>query len=156
RTAQACALLYSFEGETLKGNKAELPVLASLVGITTQDLYAKVALLRQRDLVQRRGPWRAVLPHAIANRLASMALRSIPLPSIETAFSTERLMRSYSRRLGYLHDDVQAVTVVKKWLSSGGILYPLGELNPLGMAMFTNIAPVSIPETLGAIERALD
>jgi hypothetical protein len=156
RGAQACALLYSFEGEKLDGSEAELPVIASLIGVTVQDLYAKVAQLRQRDLVQSRGEWRAVLPHAIANRLASMALRSIPLLSIEAAFSTDRLIRSYSRRLGYLHDDEQAVAVARKWLAPGGFLHPIGNLNSLGMAIFANIAPVSLAATLEAIERALD
>jgi hypothetical protein len=30
KAAQACALLYSFQGEALTGDKAELPVIASL------------------------------------------------------------------------------------------------------------------------------
>ncbi len=153
--AQGCALLYSFQGEALSGPAAELPAIASLVGTTAQELFAKVAELKKRDLVQRRGEWRAVLPHAIANRLAVMALKAIPLEIIESQFTTERLMRSFSRRLGFLHESPEAVRVVEKWLSENGLLGNVAALNELGIAMFNNIAPVSPPSTLSSIERAL-
>ena len=153
--AQACALLYSFQGEAISGLAAELPIIGSLIGMTAQELFAKVAELRQRDLVQRRGEWRAVLPHAIANNLAKMALRTIPLELIETQFTTERLMRSFSHRLGYLHDSPEAVRVVKKWLDKDGLLKNVATLNELGLAMFNNIAPIAPPATLAAIELAL-
>ena len=86
--AQACALVYSFQGEALSGGDAELPVFATLAGMSTQELYAKVAELKQRDLLQRRGVWRAVLPHAIANQLAVMALKAIPFELIEAQLTT--------------------------------------------------------------------
>ena len=153
--AQACALVYSFQGETLSGSDAELPVLAELAGMSAQQLYAKVAELKQRDLVQRRSVWRAVLPHAIANRLAVMALKAIPLELIESKLTTERLLRSFSRRIGYLHESQEAARVVENWLGTGGYLENVASLNELGLAMFNNIAPVSPPATLAAIERAL-
>jgi hypothetical protein len=62
KAAQACALLYSFQGEALSGNGAELPKIPALVGINAQQLFAKVAHLKQRDLVQSRSVWRAILP----------------------------------------------------------------------------------------------
>jgi len=37
-------------------------------------------------LLQSRSVWRAVLPHAIANRLAELALQNIPSAAIESAF----------------------------------------------------------------------
>jgi hypothetical protein len=153
--AQACALLYSFQGEALTGAAAELPVIATLIGSSAQNLFARVAELKRRDLVQKRGEWRAVLPHAIANRLAVMALQKIPLEIIEGQFTTERLLRSFSRRLGYLHDSEEALRVVTKWLAPDGLLNDVAHLNDLGMAMFNNIAPVAPTVTLAAIERAL-
>lgn len=156
KAAQACALLYSFQGESLSGAAAELPVIAALIGISATELFAKVAELKQRDLVQRRGEWRAVLPHAIANRLAVMALKTIPLEVIDAHFTSERLARSFSRRLGYLHESEEAVGVVKKWLATDGMLNDVGALNELGIAMFNNIAPVSPFDTLKAIERGLN
>jgi len=49
--------------------------------------------------------WRAVLPHAIANRLAALALQNIPKSTIEAQLvngPSARLLQSFSRRLGYL------------------------------------------------------
>ena len=65
------------------------------------DLPSCRRLLR-RDLAQQRGVWRAVLPHAIANRLAARALEDTPYDLIDEqliAGGTERLARSFSRRL---------------------------------------------------------
>jgi hypothetical protein len=155
KAAQACALLYSFQGESLGGDDAELPKIAALVGMTAQQLFAKLAQLRRRDLVQRRSVWRAILPHAIANRLAQMALCEIPLQLIESQFDTARLMKSFSRRLGYLHESEEATRVAEKWLAKDGLLADLGRLNELGLAMFEDVAPVSPESTLAAIEDAL-
>jgi hypothetical protein len=155
KTAQACALLYSFQGEALSGDDAELPKIAVLVGITPQQVFAQVAQLKHRDLVQRRSAWRAILPHAIANRLAKMALREIPLELIERQFDTERLMKSFSRRLGYLHESDEAKCLAEKWLAKDGLLADVGRLNEFGLAMFNNIAPVSPETTLAAIEASL-
>jgi hypothetical protein len=154
--ARVCALVYSFEGEALSGKDAELPILATVAGTTPQELFAKVAELKRRDLVQRRGVWRAVLPHAIANRLAVLALKSIPLESIEAAFTTERLMRSFSRRIGYLHESAEAIRVVEKWMGNGGLLENVAQLNELGVAMFGNVAPIAPAATLSALESALE
>src|SRR5216683_1183666 len=85
--------------------------LGKLVGQDAQSVYAKVAELRRRDLVQARSVWRALLPHAIANRLAALALQNIPLATIETQLESaapERIKKSFSRRLGYLHEDSSA------------------------------------------------
>lgn len=155
RAAQACALLYSFQGEALNGDDAELPKIAALVGMSAQEIFAKVAQLKQRDLVQRRSVWRAILPHAIANRLAKMALREIPLELIEQQFDTQRLMKSFSRRLGYLHESDEAKRIAEKWLAKGGLLASVGRLNETGFAMFQNVAPISPETTLKAIELEL-
>jgi hypothetical protein len=155
KAAQVCALLYSFQGEALTGNDAELPKLAVLAGIDTPQLFAKVAQLRQRDLVQCRSVWRAILPHAIANRLARMALREIPLELIEQQFDTGRTLKSFSRRLGYLHDSDETKRVVEKWLTKDGLLAAVGTLSEIGFAMLNNVAPVSPEITLAAIEAEL-
>jgi hypothetical protein len=155
QAAQACALLYSFQGEALSGDEAELPKLASLVGMNTQQLFAKIAHLQQRDLVQRRSVWRAILPHAIANRLAAMALQEIPFEIIERQFNTVRLLRSFSRRLGYLHESKEAQRIAEQWLEKGGLFANVGRLSEDGLAMFENIAPVSPETALTTIEAEL-
>ncbi len=81
--AKVCALLYSFDGETLDGSDSELLPLAGLAGQSVDQMYSHVAELHRRQLVQKRGKWRAILPHALANRLAQRALEDIPLNRIE-------------------------------------------------------------------------
>ena len=154
--AQVCSLVYSFQGEALDGEDAELTRLASLAGQTATETYRHVGELLRRDLMQQRGVWRAVLPHAIANRLAARALEDIPFELINRQLvegGTERLARSFSRRLSYLHDQPRAIAIVKNWLAPGGLLGDVTTLNDLGKAMFENIAPVLPEEALAALER---
>lgn len=155
KAAKAFALVYSFEGEALSGESAELPVLGSIVGLTAEDMYTKAVLLKQRDLVQKRSVWRAVLPHAIANRLAEIALRELPASTIEAKITSARMLKSFSRRLSYLHDSPEACAIAVKWLQPDGYVFDVARLNELGRAILVNIAPLAPGETLAAIEAAL-
>jgi len=155
--AEACSLVYSFQGEALDGEEAELPRLAALVGQTPEETYRLVGELFRRDLVQQRGVWRALLPHAIANRLAARALADIPYNLINRQLvegGTERLARSFSRRLSFLHDHPKAIAIVENWLAPDGLLGNVATLNDLDVAMFKNVAPVLPEAALAALERA--
>ncbi|MGW5840000.1 hypothetical protein ACWFZ6_18505 [Methylorubrum extorquens] len=155
--AQACSLVYSFQGEALAGDEAELSRLAVLADQAPRELYRHVGELLRRDLVQRRGVWRAVLPHAIANRLAARALEDTPYDLIDQQLvtgGTDRLARSFSRRLAFLHEHPHAVAIVDRWLASGGLLGDVTALDGLRREMFENVAPVLPETTLKALERA--
>lgn len=155
--AKVCALLYSFDGETTEGPDSELERLAGLAGMGVDQLYAHVAELSRRQLVQKRSKWRAILPHAVAHRLAKLALDDVPFARIEAALvngGSQRMLRSFSKRIGYLHDDPRAAALVAKWFGEGGLLEPIGQLNELGKAILTNVAPVDPAATLAFIERA--
>jgi hypothetical protein len=154
---QACSLVYSFQGEALTGAEAELPVFAALTGKSENEIHRGVAELLSRDLIQQRGVWRAVLPHAIANRLAEMALQSFPIEAIDhhlVASASERLLKSFSRRLGYLHENKQATRFVEQWLSPDGMLGDVSKLSRAGIDIFENVAAVAPLAVLSAIERA--
>jgi hypothetical protein len=156
--AQACSLVYSFEGVKTEGDSAELPILAGLIGKPVPEIYRAIAELKRRDLLQERAEWRAVLPHAIANRLAVLGLQNIPSETIMKALVTEpplRLKRSFSRRLGYLDDSKEAQAIVKAWLVPGGMLSDIPNLAEDEQTMLANVAPVMPNETLAAIEGAL-
>lgn len=157
-SAEALSLVYSFDGIDACSDKSELDVLASLIGRAGQELYRDVNELKNRNLIQSRDKWRAVLPHAIANRLARRAFESIPKDRIVDTFisrAPERLIKSFSRRLGYLHDCEQAVEIAEDWLSQDGWLGKAScNFNDLGMQVFKNIAPVSPKRSLEMIERA--
>jgi hypothetical protein len=157
-SAQACSLAYSFQGEDLSsGDAAEMSKLAAAVGKDARSLYVDVEELKRRDLVQQRGAWSALLPHAIANRLAAMALDNIPARDLEQLFGSvpARLLKSISRRLGYLHTCQAARNIVKRWLADEGLLGRVEYLSETGRAMLGNVAPVDPTGTVEAIERAI-
>lgn len=154
-SAEACSLVYSFEGTDTTSENSELRLLAAVVGKSSGDLYRDVAQLKQRDLVQSRSVWRAILPHAIANRLARRAIESIPKKTLVETFlnASERLIRSFTRRLSFLHDCEVAVEIVNDWLEPDGwIGKSIGDLSPFGIDVLKNIAPVSPKKVLEAIE----
>lgn len=158
--AQACALVYSFNGEDLsEGDDGELAKIASMIGSTAEQAYRDVAELLRRDLAQRRGRWRAVLPHALANPLAAAALQNIPLSRIEACLGNgapERLTKSFSRRLGYLDTSPEAIAIVRQWLDpKGWIGSHVWNLNEFGKAIFQNSLPADPPSGLRAIEANL-
>jgi hypothetical protein len=156
--ARACSLVYSFEGEDVSNDPdAELFRLSALVGMTQGDLYRHVAELRARDLVQQRGVWRAVLPHAIANRLAATALKTIPYASLDEQLlrsPSGRLRKSFARRLGYLHASKEAVKIAKQGLGSDGPLENVPQFTELDRSVFESIAPVAPEAVVAALERA--
>jgi len=159
-SAEVCSLVYSFEGTNTVSDKSELQFLAALVDQSFQDLYRAVEELRKRQLVQVRNIWRAVLPHAIANRLAARALEYRPKTTIINAFlnsGSERLIKSFTRRLSYLHDCSAAVDIVNDLLEPDGWIGKNNcSLNAFQMAIFKNLAPVAPEKTLASIERAAD
>ena len=113
-----------------------------------------------RGLVQSRSIWRAVLPHAIANRLAKQALISIPKTTVVNAFlnsGSERLIQSFTRRLGYLHDCTVAVEIASDWLKPDGWLGKTKcNFNSFGLSVFNNIAPIIPEAALLILEHAAD
>ena len=151
--AELLSLFYSFD--VTEGGDGELHRIASFSGRTVTDFYASIAELQARGVLQARGRWRAVLPHAIANRLATGALRRAPPQAFDSFCSVlpERMIKSMSRRLGFLHDVREAHAVVARWLDPAG---PVGDLlaEP-DLAMLTNIAPVDPAAVLARIEAAV-
>lgn len=157
-SAQAFSIAYSFQGEDIgTGAEAELSKLAAVIGKDARTLYPDIAELKRRDLVQQRGVWRALLPHAIANRLAAMALENIPHEDFDglVGSASARLLKSISRRLGYLHTSPAAKGIVTRWLTEDGLLGCVEKLNETGRAMLKNIAPVDPTAVIDAIERSV-
>jgi hypothetical protein len=157
RSAEACSLVYSFDCQTASGSDLELSLLGILANRNVGELYGDVSELKRRDIVQQRNIWRAVLPHALANKLAQRALENIPLDNILKVFvngGSERLLRSFSKRLSYLHKCEKAIEIADSWLSENGLIGDISKLNELGITLLSNIAPIKPKTTLEAIERA--
>lgn len=158
RCAEAASLLYSFDVEDAS-EKSELAILAAVAEVTITTFYRNISDLQKRGLVQARGKWRAVLPHAIANRLAVNAVQSNHPSLLVQRFvndASERVARSFSRRLGYLHESKHAQQIVEEWLQPEGLLGDIPKLDALKREMLENIAPVNQRAALNALLRAVD
>lgn len=156
RCAEAISLLYSFNGEDTSTG-SELIILSDLAGVKVEVLFRHLADLQRRGLLQQRGVWRALLPHAIANRLAIRAFESIPNDKIVEALNnkaSERVARSFSRRLGYLHSSMKVQALANEWQRVGGRLSDVKNLNTLGREIFANLAPINPEATLVTLDAA--
>ena len=78
QAAEVLSLVYSFSVSSDQEGVDELAVLATLVDRNRRALYREAQTLVERQLAQKRGHWRAVLPAAISVHLASKALNRIP------------------------------------------------------------------------------
>lgn len=156
KAAEICSLVYSFDGEDTSPT-SELARLAALAGQTIDQLYGYVSELKQRGILQSRSRWRAVLPHAIANRLAGYALEWITRNRFDefSASIQLRQLKSLSRRLGYLHDIPAAQAIVARWLAPEGLLVDLSALSEEGYAILRNVAPVAPETVLELMENSL-
>lgn len=70
KIAQNFALVYSFNIEDAGEDRSELDFMAKLSGVDSDTAVEAIEALRIKDVVQQRGQWRAILPHALANHLA--------------------------------------------------------------------------------------
>ncbi len=154
--AEVLSLVYSFDGvDATDEPPGELCRLGRLIERSGQQMHFRAATLLNRGVVQKRSSWRAVLPHALANRLASRALKIVPIALIrEHLLSHDRMLSSFSRRLSYLHDSAEARQIVADWFSATGMLSKPEDLNELGFTVFSNVAPVDPEQTLRALEAA--
>lgn len=155
--AKICSLVYSFDGVTLDEENSELSHLSSLAGQTADELFHHIAILERKHLVQRRGSWRAVLPHALANRLAGEALEELPTARILQHLDSQpdsRLFKSFTHRLSYLDRHPKAKEIVSGWLEPQGRFGDVCALDPEQWKMLGYIAPVAPDQTLAALERA--
>lgn len=154
--AEICSLVYSFDGEDTS-QAGELAALAALAEQSVEQLYGHVSELKQRGVLQTRSRWRAVLPHAIANRLAGLALDRIT-PERFDQFSASisiRLFKSLSRRLGYLHGSLAAQAIIARWLAPQGGLDDLSVLSEDGLEILRNITPVAPDAVLTMMEQLI-
>ena len=153
--AEALALVYSFDTSLSGGD--ELSVLGDMVGLSRKDLYRNQAELLRRQLAQQRGSWRAILPHALANRLAKRALESISPEDINSELfkvGNIRLLQSCAHRLGYLHDFDPARELAHSWIQPGAPLHNIESCGEKLLVVLERVAPVFPEVILRSLERA--
>ncbi|CAN7718869.1 hypothetical protein [Mesorhizobium caraganae] len=156
RSAEAASLLFSLDGED-NSSSSEIAALAAIAECSVPTFTRHMAELSRRGLLQKRGVWRAVLPHAIANQLATSALENMNTPALVEALfvaATPRVARSFSKRLGYLHDCRQAVDIARAVLSENGQLGDIRASDEFRSQMFANFTSLCPKCSLASIKRA--
>lgn len=155
-SAEILSLVYSFNISSNKYND-ELSVLSRIAGTDRQKLYRDHAELVRRQLAQRRGEWLAILPHALANRLARRALQNIHPDHINVELlkaNNRRLFKSCAHRLGYLHDFEPAQTLASSWLKNYEAFHDITQCNADELTILEYIAPIFPDKVLTLIENA--
>lgn len=156
--AAVLSLIYSFNVSQAEFHD-ELEKLSLISKIPRGRLYQSHAELLRRQLSQKRGDWRAVLPHALANRLARRALENITPQDINSElFKPEniRLFKSCAHRIGYLHDFDLAQKLAHTWIQPRAPLYDLTVCNDAQLQVVDYIAPVFPDAALSIIELAVE
>ncbi|EPU3724882.1 hypothetical protein [Escherichia coli] len=156
--AEILSLVYSFSISSPDAATDELEILGVLSGYPKIQLFKAVTKLMERHIVQKRSHWRAILPHAIANKLAASALNSIPIDQLRTTFEApdrQRLLMSFAHRLGLLHSHAVAKEIVEAWLQPEGLLGKIIDLDDVSTRILNYIAPVAPGALLERIEETL-
>jgi hypothetical protein len=157
RVADIAALVYAFQ--TAAGGRqrvAEHPALAGLAGMNANTFYRHVGTLLDWGIIQQRGIQRAVMPPPLANRLARPVIRRNDPAALLGAFTSHpRLMASFARRLGQLHDEPKAVELARHLMGPDGWLGLPATFDADQRRAFRNLAPAAPEAALSAIEWAL-
>ena len=123
RAAEVLSLVYFFDVDEEK-QIDELAFLGSIAGLPRETMYRHANTLCEKGLAQKRENWRAVLPQALANRLAQQAVRAISPKNIADNFADKRrLRRALALRLSYLHNCDEARGIVTRWMQVDGPLH---------------------------------
>lgn len=128
-TAQACSLVFSFNSSDPGDEESEIPLLALLQDQNSEVFYRNINEIKRRKLLQSRGDMSAILPQAVANRLAINSLDSYTKGKLASVFlgqKSSRLLMSFCHRLSYLHESPKAREIAKNWLSHDGLFGDLG------------------------------
>lgn len=155
RCAKAASLIYSFDGEDVSPT-SEMAVLAAFAGTTVADFRRNMVDLKRRGLLQERGKWRALLPHAVSNRLAAQALEEQLASEIEERLFThapERVRSSFAHRLSFLHTSPAAIAMVAGLIDGGGSFSEIGRFTAKNLPIFLRLAAVAPEHALAAAER---
>ncbi|MCU4304796.1 hypothetical protein KTH06_02970 [Acinetobacter ursingii] len=124
KIAKNFALVYSFNIEDSGEENSELDFLSNLAKVDSDTAIEAIEILKSKDIVQQRGVWRAILPHALANHLVKELISTRLVNQLDklTKSMPERLQRSFIKRLSYFHDLPKIKDLVTLWFSNEGFL----------------------------------
>lgn len=119
-TGRVASIFISFNVEyNVDDSDNELNILSNIIEKSPLELSRNIGELSKRQIIQSRGNMRAVLPHAIANRLADELLSLLPINFIINEIKkSRRLELSFFRRLKFLHDKEYSKKIVDIYLEN--------------------------------------
>lgn len=154
QAARIFSLVYSFD---IDDESNELDTLASIARLQESELYMYCSRLVERGLIQKRSSFRAVLPHALANRLACDALRECrpkSLIKVIVGSKNDRLLRSFAHRLWYLSGSNEACQIANELLNqTEEVGYP--EVSDLLHNLIEYLAPLEPRRVLDLIIKGI-
>lgn len=155
RTAEAASLVYSFD---ISADSNECERLAGYAELSRRSFLRNIATLERRGLIQRRGDFRALLPHALANRIARDTLASLPPQELYDDFfgaGIDRFSKSFAHRLSFLHTCSEAVDVSNIAFNANGICSDIRVIKGEVSRLFQYLASTNPDAALDVIENAV-
>lgn len=118
KVGMVCSLFYSFNINYEDVDPNEIKIISDISNVPAIEVVRYVETLRKRQIIQKRGDMRAVLPHALANRLADEYIEKYPVDKIIQEIShNNRLLISFFRRLKNLHNNEKALKIADEYLT---------------------------------------
>ncbi|MEN6669092.1 hypothetical protein AAJP47_01825 [Psychrobacter sp. B38] len=153
---QIFSLVFSFNVEDSNETASEINILSKLADVTPRKAYRLIEKLHGKDIVQKRGDFRAILPHALANNLARQAISGVSNAELNQLLTDtpERLQTSFLKRLSYLHDNDKVKSLVRGWLVPEGYFgmkildEQLTEADLRNISLLTSICPDELLDVL--------
>lgn len=118
KTAKTFSLLYSVDYED-EGTGSELEKLSVLSDMNLRQSVDYLEELKNRDILQTRGKWCAILPHALSNYLAKDAIHSYRKDTLKKSMidnGTDRMKMSFAHRLSFLYDNEIVQKIAEEWI----------------------------------------
>lgn len=153
---QMFSLVFSFNVEDSHETASEINILSKLADVTPRKAYRLIEKLHGKDIVQKRGDFRAILPHALANNLAKQAISGVSNSELNQLLTDtpERIQTSFLKRLSYLHDNDKVKSLVRGWLVPEGYFgvkildEQLTEADLRNISLLTSICPDKLLDVL--------
>lgn len=115
---RACSIFISFNIQyNEEDTNNEINIISEILGISAIELIKNVKELEKRQIIQKRGNMRALLPHALSNKLSGEIFSALPTEFIiEKIKNSKRLELSLFRRLRFHHDKEYSKSIAKYYL----------------------------------------
>ena len=160
--AELLSLVYSFSISKSNGGVDELEILGSVIGVDRKSLKSSIIEMVNRNVIQIRSNYRAILPEAIANHIATNLLGHDDDVIVDDILevllvpSHERLLMSFCHRLGLISNHSSARKFATTFLQEGGVLSNPAALTNTQLKAFTYITPAAPEVALSRIAKEVD